>query len=320
MTLPVAPSSIAFDQINTELGNPSNSVFSMNFAPARSLAGVPVSNSQISMSNFYGKSATPPVGCFYCGGYLMGTTCSEPSGQVYYLIAAPLPAGTPGVPNPNPACTSWCQPCPIRCNAGPCPLPAPLPGTCAGSWNVDTYMGCLQDGYRNTRCSYNAPAAGCPTSCTTPFLNNTTPVQGGQYPMFQWAVNLSICGYSDWYIPAWNEMQQMWVNAHYVADSSGQGFPHLTQNACPTCGFPTCIPGCYPLGQGCLAGGTSTQVVCAPSPTASCRVCSAQFQCAYCRPYPPTFIGACATSLSFKMQNGIIGTAWYRAVRREPCA
>ena len=319
MTLPVAPASIAFNQINTELGIPATSAFSMNCPTNRALAGVPTSNSQIAMSNFYGKSATPPVGCFYCGGYLIGSTSAEPSGQTYYLITAPLPNGSPGVPNPNPACTSWCQPCPIRCNAAPCPLPAPLLSVCNPSWNTDFWMTSLQDGYRNTRCSYSAPASGTSTSCSLPYLNNTTPAQGSQYPLFRWAVNLSICGYSDWYIPAWNEMQQMWLNARCIPDATGQGFPHPLIPACIPLGFPTSIPACGPMGLGCLAGATSTQLVCAPTPIVACRVCAAQFSYAFCRPFPGSYC-PCATSLTFKMNNGFVGTGWFRAVRRQPCS
>jgi hypothetical protein len=303
MTLPVAPSSIAFDQINTELGNAPNFQFAMNNAPARALAGVPVSSSQIAMSNFYGKSAVPPVGCFYCGGYYVGSTSSEPSGQTYYLIAAPLPQGTtfPGTPTAP-------SPCAWRPNTSPCPIPAPLT---AVNWNNDPTTNSSQDGYNNTTNAYNAPASGAAPACASPCLNNTTPAQGSQYPLFTWAKNLSICGYSDWYIPSCNEIQQSVINGRYILESSGQGYPHQLIPACAPLGFP-CLPACYPIGCGSTVGVSSTQ--CA---TPFQNRWASNFNYAYCRPYPGSY---CPTATTVG-QKSFVGTttSWARAVRRQPC-
>lgn len=70
MTLPSAPNSISFSQINTELSRVSTNTLCLNDSTARGLAGVPTLNSQISMSNFYGKSNAPTfLGQCYAGGY-----------------------------------------------------------------------------------------------------------------------------------------------------------------------------------------------------------------------------------------------------------
>ena len=54
MTLPVS-GTISLSDVNTELGKASTALITMNDADARALAGVP--SGQISMSDFYGKSA-----------------------------------------------------------------------------------------------------------------------------------------------------------------------------------------------------------------------------------------------------------------------
>jgi hypothetical protein len=93
MVLPSAPSSIAANQINTELGFSSTTPMSIDGAQYRSLAQVPTPSSTIAYSNFYGKSANfGKLGECYCGGYWQGCTTVGPSN--YYIVIAPQPAGT----------------------------------------------------------------------------------------------------------------------------------------------------------------------------------------------------------------------------------
>lgn len=83
MTLPSSGNQISASQINAELNRSSSTQFELNDSEGRSLAGRTGSGSQISYSDFWGKSGVPPV----TPGYVLFT-----SGSGNYNL--PTTAGT----------------------------------------------------------------------------------------------------------------------------------------------------------------------------------------------------------------------------------
>ena len=68
MTLPSPPASISMSQVNVELSLPATTLITLNQANVRNLAGKPTSNSQISMSDLYGKSSFTAITATGPGG------------------------------------------------------------------------------------------------------------------------------------------------------------------------------------------------------------------------------------------------------------
>ena len=147
-----------------ELGLSGTSQICFNQAAVRTLAGVP--SGQISMSNFYSKTAAPGgLGCFYGGGYYTGAVASPAN---YYLIVAPQADGY--------GCCFW----------------KPSMGT-TGS-----------------------------TSCTDGYFNTYTYLNNATHPAGQFTATRTINGFSDWYLPARNELNLMYQNGSSMP--AGQGY------------------------------------------------------------------------------------------------
>jgi len=182
MTLPSAPSAISFNDISLELFC-SIQPYCLNDSYGRCITCLPTPNTTISLSNFYGKSApiTNLAKCC-CGGWYMG--CTTACGVNYYLIAAP---NTPGYTNAV-AFRSGCNAC------GNIPL---MSGAPAG-----TNPTAADDGYCITKFIQSCPNYGLPIP--TPIVTS--------YPLLSTTWSLSINGFSDWYMPAINELVTMWCN------------------------------------------------------------------------------------------------------------
>jgi len=233
MTLPSAPASIGIDQINAELGLAPTTTAPINDAPYRGLAGLPTPTSQISWSNFYGKTSNfSTLANCYCGGWYMG--CTTACGQVYYLLAAPA---TPGY------IFDYYRSAACGCAINVCaalPVFSPSPGcVCIGCNPVASDDGYCLTKFIQTCPAYN-PCYNFPTPGFAPFGCGTT---SGPfcYPMFTTAIGFTINGFSDWYIPAATEMATLYYNT----DSSWRcgGPMKTTGNHWPICGVSLCASG-----------------------------------------------------------------------------
>jgi hypothetical protein len=229
MTLPSAPASIAADQINTEMGFSSTVPLTLNDAPARTLAGLPTPNAPISFSDFYGKTAVfGQLANCYCGGWYMGCTTSGPA--TYYLIVAPV------------ASLRWDNArAGAPCACGDMPI-----------FNLST-----TDGYCIQKCIQACPNFTTPTVTGGPY----------SYPVYTFYNGTTINGYSDWYIPANQEMITIWCNMDQAwrcggpMKSSGNAFP-ICGGVC-TCPAGATAPGCWPyLGYtaGYIAPGAASNL------------------------------------------------------------
>jgi hypothetical protein len=251
MTLPLAPTSISVNQINVELGLSGTAPAPINDAPFRTLAGLPTPASQLSWSDFYGKTAsfTTVATCQpTAGGWYMG--CTTACGVNYYLIAAPAAPVASGYIGgcfrcwgPNPACLptgalNCCICVQLRVFAPLNPLGSPL--GCNPTASFDGY--CITK-FIQTCPNYN-PCAPLPAGCTYGF------------PMHNAINALTLGGFSDWYFPAITELQTLYCNTDRSwtcgvpgptlcnMKSTGNQFPAnipLAINA-PVPGSPGCWP------------------------------------------------------------------------------
>lgn len=230
MVLPTAPSSIAADQINTELGFSSTVPLTLNDAPARTLAGLPTPNSTISFADFYGKASVfGQLANCYCGGWYMGCTTSGAS--TYYLIVAPVSS------------LRWDN----SRSGAPC--------ACA---DMPIFNLSQNDGYCIQKCIQAAPTFTTPTNTGGPY----------SYPAAAYFNGLSLNGYSDWYVPANQELVTIFCNADRAwtcggpMKSSGNAFP-ICNGVC-SCPAPYAgAPGCWPyLGYtaGYIAPGAASNL------------------------------------------------------------
>ena len=201
MTLPSAPSAISFNDISLELFCTIQS-YCLNDSYGRCITCLPTPSTTISLSNFYGKTA--PISTLAkccCGGWYMG--CTTACGVNYYLIAAPV---SPGFTN-APAFRSGCNVC------GNLPVMSTAPN--------GTNPTAASDGYCITKfiqaCPNYSPTNPVPVTTSYPLLSTT------------WALNIN--GYSDWYMPAINELVTMWCNTDEAwrcggpMKTSGNQFP-----------------------------------------------------------------------------------------------
>ena len=237
MTLPVAPSSISMNEISLELFS-AIQTYNLNDSAGRAMVNLPTVNSTISLSNFYGKTAPlTTIGTCCYGGWYMG--CTTACGQTYYLIASPA---TPGYIYDYYRSTS--PTCLINVAAS-LPVFSPPVGP-IGCNPVAQY-----DGYCLTKfiaaCPGYNPCVPCGTTAG-PF----------SYPIFNQANLLNINTYSDWYIPAANELNTLYCNMDLAWKCGGQ--MKATGNQFPTqninCGLYT-APNAAAPGQWPYIGYTS---------------------------------------------------------------
>ena len=219
MTLPSAPASISAFDINVELNIGGTTCFPVNATVYRTLAGVPTPSSQISWSNFYGKTrAFGQVAQCQCGGWYMG--CTTACGVNYYLIAAPnAPGFTSAV-----AFRSGCNVCGVL----PVMMVAPF----------GTNPTAADDGFCITKFIQACPSYGLPIP--TPIVTS--------YPLLSTTWALNIGGFSDWYMPAINELVTLWCNTDQAwlcggaMKTSGNQFPQngIVRAPCfwPYLGYP----------------------------------------------------------------------------------
>jgi len=214
MTLPVAPSSISFNQINVELFGPTAApnLLQINDQAARCLACLPTPNTPISLSSFYGKTAgISTLATCYCGGWYMGCTTSGPA--TYYMLVAPVSS--------------------LRWDSA-------RSGTPCACGDVPLFALSTSDGYCIQKCIQAAPTFTTPTNPGT-----------YSYPAFNYFNGLSLNGYSDWYIPSVNEMTTIYCNADRAwtcggpMKSSGNAFPICGGSVC-SCPASPYAPGCWP--------------------------------------------------------------------------
>lgn len=328
MTLPVAPSSISFNQINVELFGPTAApnLLQINDQAARCLAGLPAPNTTISLSNFYGKSAgiTTLATC-YCGGWYMGCTTSGPA--TYYLLVSPVSSlrwdsARSGAP----------------CSCGDMPI----------------FALSTTDGYCIQKCIQACPNFTTPTVTGGPY----------SYPAANYFNGLSLNGYSDWYIPSINEMTTIFCNSDRTWTCGGS--MKTSGNAFPICGGGVCAcpapyigaPGCWPylgytsgfqapgansiLAFGCFSGWAPQNVnsVCYPVCSSLSALNHTTLNQACTVPTSPTRFGSMAAlNMGFRFlcqANGWPNTCtcfgtlgvgkcapapnntMFRAVRREP--
>ena len=235
MTLPSAPSSISFNDISQELFN-NCCAFSINDQYGRCVACVPTPNTTISLSNFYGKSAPiSTLATCCCGGWYMG--CTTACGVNYYLIASPA---TPGYQNDyfRTGC-SVCANIPLMGNA-------PL----------GTNPSAADDGYCITKFIQTCPNYSQPSPVVLPVVG---------WPLINKIYSLSINGFSDWYMPAVNELVTMFCNTDQAWKCGG--CMKSTGNQFTICAvltnLPTTAPGCWPyIGYTCTIAQTPSPVAC----------------------------------------------------------
>ena len=247
MTLPLAPTSISVNQINVELGLSGTAAAPINDTRFRTLAGIPTPASQLSWSDFYGKTAsfTTVATCQpTAGGWYMG--CTVACGVNYYLIAAPAAGGYISgcfrCWGPSTACTPIGAP--NCCICVQLRVMAPLtPGSPLGCNPTASFDGYCITKFIQTCPGYN-PCAPLPAGCFYAF------------PMHNQINGLTLGGFSDWYFPAITEVQTMYCNtdrswacgAPGVVNmkSTGNQFPANVPLAFaavpPTAGAPGCWP------------------------------------------------------------------------------
>jgi len=257
MTLPLAPTSISVNQINVELGLSGTAPAPINDARFRTLAGLPTPASQLSWSDFYGKTAsfTTLATCQpTAGGWYMG--CTIACGVNYYLIAAPSAGGY----------VSGCLRCwgPVPTAPNPCMCVqlrvfAPLtPGSPLGCNPVASF-----DGYCITKfiqaCPNYNPCAPLPAGCTY------------GYPMHNQINSLTLGGFSDWYFPSINEVQTLYCNTDWSWKCGAPGDVNMKSTGNQFTATLMCVrnapvigsPGCWPyLGYVTYGGPTP----CIPAP------------------------------------------------------
>jgi hypothetical protein len=248
MTLPSAPSAISFNDISLELFCNVQS-YNLNDQYGRCIACVPTPQSQISLSNFYGKSAavTTLATCM-CGGWYMG--CTTACGVNYYLIVAPADGGYQWdyargwAPGTLPALP---PPSPVSCLCANLPVFSPGPIGCNPVASYDGY--CLTK-FIQTCPNYN-PSAPLPAGVTF------------NYPLTNKITAMTLGGYSDWYFPSGNELNTMYCNSDLAwkcgsnMKTSGNMFPATAPLAFAAVPPAAGAPGCWPyLGYTSWGGPT----------------------------------------------------------------
>ena len=242
MTLPTAPSAISFNDISLELFCSVQS-FNLNDSYGRCVVNLPAPNSTISLSNFYGKTAPISVlATCVCGGWYMG--CTTACGVNYYLLAAPA---TPGFQYDY-----------YRCGCSVC---ANIPLMAGGP--IGTNPTAAFDGYCITKYIQACPNYSQPSPVVFPVI---------QWPLINKVWNLSINGFSDWYLPAVSEIVTMFCNTDLTwkcggcMKSTGNQFPICGVSAVPAPS--AAAPGCWPyLGYTATnAPNTSLLAFCCNNP------------------------------------------------------
>ena len=261
MTLPTAPSAISFNDISLELFCSVQS-FNLNDSYGRCVVNLPAPNSTISLSNFYGKTAPISVlATCVCGGWYMG--CTTACGVNYYLLAAPA---TPGYQYDY-----------YRCGCSVC---ANIPLMAGGP--IGTNPTAAFDGYCITKYIQACPNYSQPSPVVFPVI---------QWPLINKVWNLSINGFSDWYLPAVSEIVTMFCNTDLTwkcggcMKSTGNQFPICGVSAVPAPS--AAAPGCWPyLGYNlafpnapggilafCCNNAWNPGVWCYPGQTSICLQC-----------------------------------------------